>query len=1357
MVEEKEILSQIEIEKILDNVSEDIDKVLNEVVDKIDFPVSVVVYSGLTCEEKEVPLDQVDIELLKEALVEYGGWTDPIGQIRDWMYERLKEFTDWISSAVDTLLEPIRDKLDGVFSKIESVFSYVTDKIWIYIQDIYDYIKDIPSKIDSIISSLGDIGSKIESLFSTIKDIIKDAISGFVGDIISAVKGLEGKISTFIELVKTNVVKPVKDLLETVPEYIKNLPKYAVQGIENVSDWIWEHIPDWVKKFLTESIPNALKSIGDALQLVGVRFTGFINAILKFPEWFPNWFKEHISRPISEALEKLGSWIWEHIPDSIKSFFERAKEFFTKDLVDFFTKTLPEKFSELSEAIKSVPEKIKEIPERLKEIPERIKEIPDKIKETLEHIAETIWEHIPESVRNFIETSREFVTTLYDKFKEFIEDPKGKMYDFLKGIGEKLLTGMEWIWDKVKDLFNYLKQKTIDIGRTLSSWAISGAKSLKDFFSDMFSNLYVGVTQEVVPKIVETFLEKLEEAFKSEKGGEFYLMSSFVPAVYQIMYPIIIIPATVKGIAKATGEQEVNGIFGKIRVKVGEIASEVAETMKTIAMRTADEIALGLSFNVFEPLRYMVRPLSKRLLTPLFEKHYGIDAFFELPSFGELRELLQRHFPITDEEKKEFKEMMDYMTKVLDIRGLPSSFVEKIMKTVEDWKIVVKDRFGVKRNIPLSPLYDQPSLSDVCTFMIRDLLSSPEDFRKWITKLGMYKDVGIFYLLLHYRYPSPERLAEFFWRGVAGELWNPDNTVDEAVMKAFGIDPATWKAKAPKDMNFQIENLRKMLSIYMKWHDYARIPWIKDAPTDNAIVQDLLADIPGKIDLRWMSRWGLFDYWGAKNIGVTDSIEKITTTLVKPDAKTQAEDVIEYIKRQLEAETPTFDIRQFCRTLQATGLHPFWVPWIGIAESINALTEERTLLRTGFMNLYEEGILDLSGLNDLLSGFFTVTFKVARLSDDLKKWIESEVEVPIAFLPAESKLMQLRSIFDRAISLVRDYISVLRTGVREWFITPDDAIEKLKQFVEAINKHFFTSEVKKVSGKKLSLKLDEGFLNSLKDYFEDLADLSTTKMEVMPTPSQIASFAEYIDVPKDIIEESLKVRRFKDKIKKLWKDYISRRAVASETNQVASTFRRLYEYFNVSEEEVKKIKEILAKGGWTKGELPLFDMDLKLRKKYRILSYLVPTIRGAVGDAYYLPKSDELIESVCRARGIDIEKYKDHVDYYKRLVKMRKIYRRLSSYITELVNDYASRVIEEDYLRSRLEELKKYGIEEEEIEIIIKTAKHRRMRYDKIYGQGGGGQSSTPSSPSPPSPSSTTTTTPSPIRPVPRSQLGLGR
>ncbi|RLG76916.1 MAG: hypothetical protein DRO12_03560 [Thermoprotei archaeon] len=667
--------------------------------------------------------------------------------------------------------------------------------------------------------------------------------------------------------------------------------------------------------------------------------------------------------------------------------------------------------------------------------------------------------------------------------------------------------------------------------------------------------------------------------------------------------------------------------------------------------------------------------------------------------------------------------MLEYIRTIMEVRGLPSSFVEKVVKTSGEWFISVKGRFyqAIKKEriVPLSLLFEQPSISDVCTFMIRDIIADPNDFVKWMNKLGVYRDVALFYYLLHYRYPSPERLSEFVWRGIAGELWYPEAKVDENVLRVFGIAPESVSAKAPRELNFQGKDLFSMLSTYMKWHDYARFPWNPGWPTDNSIIIDLLADIPGKIDLRWMSRWGIFDYWSAKGIGLKTSIEEITKNLLPPKGSVQARDVYQYFKKQLSAQAPVFDVRQFARTLQATGLHPYWIPWISIAESINALTEERTLLRTGFMNLYEEGLLDLNGLNDLLAGFFSIKFITGYYDMESHDWTDVTVEVPVAFLPAESKLMELRSIFDRAVSLIRDYISVLRTGVREWFISPSEAISKLQSFVALINKQWFTNAVQKVTGKSLSLTLDKAFSETLEKYFEDVADLSTTKLEVIPTPSQVASFSEYINVPDDVIKEVLSVRRIPDKYKKLWVNYIRTRMISSEVNQLVSDIRRLYEYFTVPNQLLKEVKDLMSRGGWTSAELPIFDKDLEVRKLYRIMSYLIPTIRGAVGDAYYLPDEEKLIEEVVKARGIDTQKYKKQIDYYKRLAKNRKIYRRLSSFITELINDYASRVIEMNELKKELEGLKPYGIIDEEINIIIKIAEYRRRRYDKIYGQGG--------------------------------------
>ena len=68
--------------------------------------------------------------------------------------------------------------------------------------------------------------------------------------------------------------------------------------------------------------------------------------------------------------------------------------------------------------------------------------------------------------------------------------------------------------------------------------------------------------------------------------------------------------------------------------------------------------------------------------------------------------------------------------------------------------------------------------------------------------------------------------------------------------------------------------------------------------------------------------------------------------------------VIEQMKTEKE-QGVTMDLRLMCSLLQATGLHPYYVPIVAVAEAINALTEERTLLRTGFLNLYKEGFFNV--------------------------------------------------------------------------------------------------------------------------------------------------------------------------------------------------------------------------------------------------------------------------------------------------------------------------------------------------------------------------------------------------------------
>ena len=85
-----------------------------------------------------------------------------------------------------------------------------------------------------------------------------------------------------------------------------------------------------------------------------------------------------------------------------------------------------------------------------------------------------------------------------------------------------------------------------------------------------------------------------------------------------------------------------------------------------------------------------------------------------------------------------------------------------------------------------------------------------------------------------------------------------------------------------------------------------------------------------------------------------------------------------------------------------------------------------------------------------------------------------------------------------------------------------------------------------------------------------------------------------------------------------------------------------------------------------------------------------------------------------RARGIDYRRWAKQVDYYKKLVKSRKINRRVSWYITRLMHAYVVGAITKDEARRRLERFKPYGLSDDEINIILEGFDLEKVYRERI-------------------------------------------
>jgi intein/homing endonuclease len=505
-------------------------------------------------------------------------------------------------------------------------------------------------------------------------------------------------------------------------------------------------------------------------------------------------------------------------------------------------------------------------------------------------------------------------------------------------------------------------------------------------------------------------------------------------------------------------------------------------------------------------------------------------------------------------------------------------------------------------------------------------------------------------------------------------------------------------------------------------------------------------------------RFGLIDFMAGKGIGL----------------KTPASQFTAVVEGAAKNPTLLMDLTLMSRLVQATGLHPYYVPIVTVAEAMQAFTDERTLLRTGIVDLYERGLADLQALDDLMSDLSVLSFKVAYFDMQAMDWKEGFVNVPLSFLPGERKLIEMRAVIDRYMSIYGKALTEIVGGVRSLVLKPDEAKERLSKFADYVAKAL-SAAMKSVIGRGVQFKPDGEYLNAWLAYAQLLADIEQAERlrtfvsriggwllyrvatgyvsddelarvvavlrnqfymteteakaifalaaamrdiakrepvagETLPTLSTLATMAEYIEVPLDYVQRILAERRVERTYAELWFKYIAARTISSEVNTLASTYRRIVEYFGLPETLEKQVKELMRAGGWTEREIQIFDLDLGLRRAYRILSTFIPTLRQFVGDAMYLGEWEKLFDDLLRARGLDAERYKAQVEYYKKLIKSRKLWRRVSMYITELVNCYAYGVIDEQTLRKELAPLKTYGLDDGEIDLIVKTAEYRAAR-----------------------------------------------
>ena len=992
-----------------------------------------------------------------------------------------------ISGIASQIGSVVQSAISGLYSFIRGIASNIQATISGFVQTVTSAVSSLIAQIQSLASS---ISGAIQNAFTSIQTFFKGVINNIVATMQSIVTQVQSGFTSLATYL-SNIPTFIQNATQSVVNFVSNIPSQVYKHLKPILDPIINKIKDIPKKMA--EISKAFQGFVNPLVSIKNFFESIQRGVKEFVDKLPDFISRAWESFVSywSSLPEKVKTISDAIGGVVK-FLEDVKDKF----IDFVTsipekiKDLASAISGVGEFLSDVKDKfidfVTSIPEKIGKIGEYIYD--NAIKPFQDWIDENIIEPIGKHVKDFAKKVADFLGWITEGTEDFIKDPIGAVATFLNEVWQATKDAISGFANSLIDLskglvtnvVSFLTDKFSDVFGTVAEFFANVGSKLADAFWNLIKKITEAGTkvaekigkettqilEKAIKPVIDGMKEPLEKAFEStisklkqgKKVGQIaetvtllgvalttLVSSQFFARGLQIFFRKIagILSGykktfTIRVRGKGEGKGEPAGVgAGASAGAEGGYTYDMSIRLDYPFLWLSNELIkypdiLGRAM-IYGGAIWLSQPLM-RLANAMWRNMLPV----ELPTVTDMTKITRRFMPI--EEK--FKEHIEKMRHYLAMYGYNDDVVSWLTTTAEEkgWFITVKDRFSQDRIIPISLLYELPTPSELCRMMIHDIFTPPEakteevigNFTKIMKMKGYVEDIAFLYYLLHYKYPSLEKLWEFSCRATAGLAWV---TAESEQFKWAGKQVG-GKPTSPASLNVKIDYskaedaikripdslnafINKYLRHYAKWHDYAPFSWLDGFTADNLIMLDLMADIPMRIDTRWMYKWGII---------------------------------------------PDYEV---LRIVVARGMHPKWVKNITIAECMNALAEERTYARTGIISTFKEGFMDLENLNKTLSHLTDVTI----LGEN----------VPVKFLEGEVKLLSLRAKYDRALDILRDYFKDLLRAVTENIYSFNNMTESLKKETEEIGKGL---DLK-------ALKLDEEYFKLYKPVAETLRNVRT--------------------------------------------------------------------------------------------------------------------------------------------------------------------------------------------------------------------------------------------------------------------------
>jgi hypothetical protein len=277
-----------------------------------------------------------------------------------------------------------------------------------------------------------------------------------------------------------------------------------------------------------------------------------------------------------------------------------------------------------------------------------------------------------------------------------------------------------------------------------------------------------------------------------------------------------------------------------------------------------------------------------------------------------------------------------------------------------------------------------------------------------------------------------------------------------------------------------------------------------------------------------------------------------------------------------------------------------------------------------------------------------------------------------------------------------DYKAVISTALRalRYKVLPE---EQWKKILEDARKYGFTDpEIALIQLRaELELAIEEAG-------------------EYVPTPSMLATMAEYLPEVRKYIAQVFEARRIRGVWAEIWTKYIYLRPVFDEVRRWANAVFTLAEYLIIDVKQLEPVFKILMTYGWEELEVTIATKTILAEQVRHAFNNVLGAPRTIAGMARYTDKAADWAYSraarLIDALPLDNASKELLKQMWREYIMSYQAYPEIRSYMTELINAYADGVLDDKGLEEEFSYLRKIGVPELRLAFVKRTAQLRRAR-----------------------------------------------